>query len=152
MKTVLAFFAALFCAQSFASGLVVCTKADPSFNWYQIMDNRLGWQGRGPALIINAEKKRVTWMGTGGYIQLTGERNSRGVKIIRIDGRAAQERIMSSTTTGQVTDFQLEDSLGGVGLLRLFMDKNGTGRANWQHATDTSKEDLAYCTDNVLND
>jgi len=131
---------------SFAD-VFVCAKERP--NWSDIGDGRQVAESRGPAVIINLPAKRVTWIGTGGYIRLHGEHNSRGVKITRIDGRAAQEKITSQKTRGRVTDLELEDSLGGMGLMRIYMD-GGEGRANWQHATDEMREDLSYCTTNVI--
>jgi hypothetical protein len=136
------------------ANLVLCTKVQP--RWSEINDGKLGASHEGPGLIINPKAGRVTWMGTGGYIQLTGQQTPQGVKIIRIDGRPTQERILSTKQNGNVTDYELEDSLGGVGLLRIYLGGSGsspkTGSAHWQHATDTMKQDLAFCTTHVLND
>lgn len=151
MKIVLAFVGMVFFSQiSFAANLIVCTKLDPSSHWYRVKGGKFVWQGRGPGLVINLAFKRVTWIGTGGSILLTGEQNAQGMKIIKIEGRHNQSKILFSSQVDQVSDFQLQDRFGGIGLLRVFMDGH-VGRANWQHPTDSMKEDLTYCTTNVLN-
>ncbi len=146
----LALFAVCFALSTAASSakaeLVVCTKNEPQ--WAPIMDNNLGDSGEGPAIIINEAAGRVTWIGTGGYIRLTGEQTSKGVKITRIDGRPGQEKILSTRKTGNVTDYELEDSLGGTGLLRVQF--NGSPSGSWQHATDSMRQNFAFCTKNVL--
>lgn len=145
----------LITCQSFSAQaeLIVCTKAIP--NWEPIMGGRLGSSGTGPALIVNLDLARVTWMGIGGYIRLTGEQLPEGVKITQIDGRPSQEKILSSKQTGRVIDVELEDNTGGTGLLRIKMNAPdafgiSTGKAVWQHATDTMETELDFCTNHVL--
>jgi hypothetical protein len=150
MKTFFALGLLFFSLASFAApktGLIVCTREYPQWSEFQ---GEFSVLTRGPALIINEVARKVTWMGSsGGSIVLHGQRNAEGVKIVRIDGRPTPEKIKSVRRTGGVTDYTLEDSLGGQGLLRVNL--NGSGSANWQHATDSSREQLNYCTKNVLN-
>jgi hypothetical protein len=141
---------------SFAADTILCVKAYPQWNDY--IDNKLTAYMKGPAAIVDSDNNVVTWVGTGGSIYLTGEKNESGIKVIKVSGsNPTEEEILSHQQIGQTLDLQLKDSLGGIGLFRVTMmnntmdNKDQSGSASWQHAADaSSNEQLVFCTTNIL--
>ena len=154
MTKLLALTATLFIATAaHAANQILCLKSYP--HWEKGIGDKLVGSMRGPAAIINTDAKRVTWISTGGgLLLLEGESNDRGVKVMRVSGSNPRaEEILTESTVGTTLQLQLQDSLGGTGLMNITVDGSGvSGRAHWQPATDSaSTEDLHYCTTNVLN-